>query len=246
MLSIQVMLAVALLAAVAGFSQGLTGFGFALVFTPLASMLLPAREVVLSAQMVGGLVGSLVVLETLRSFRWRRTSPLLLSAAAGAPAGVAMLALLDVNALRVAIAITALSLAIAFLIFRPLPVRREPRLLVVVGAVGGFLNGCTSMGGPPVAMAVANQRWGVAQSRASLAMFNLLSLVAGLGFASLLGMLHGGSWLTAGVAGPAAVAGTIAGTLSARRLSPTIFRKVLVGTVAITAVSSLLAVLLQR
>jgi uncharacterized membrane protein YfcA len=70
----------------------LTGFGFALVFTPLASLLYPARDVVLAAAMIGGLLGLLIVLETWRSLPWRRARPMLLSAVVGAPLGVALLA----------------------------------------------------------------------------------------------------------------------------------------------------------
>ncbi|MHB8146263.1 MAG: sulfite exporter TauE/SafE family protein [Vulcanimicrobiaceae bacterium] len=240
------MLIVGLLAAGAGYSQGLTGFGFALVFTPLASLLLPVQEVVLSAVIIGGIMGVVVVLETLRWFPWRRSGPLVLSAAVGAPIGVAMLAVIDASALRVVIAITALSLAAAFVIVRPAPFRREAATLTVAGVLGGFLNGCTSMGGPPAALAIANQRWGVIESRGALAMFNLVSFAVGLVFARLFGILHGGSWLMAGILTTPAVVGTVAGALSARRIAPDRFRKVLVGAVVISALLTLLGALWQR
>jgi len=244
--SLWVMLIVGLLAAVAGYSQGLTGFGFALVFTPLASLLLPAREVVLSALIVGGIMGILVALETLRWLPWRRSGPLLLSAAVGAPFGVAVLVVFNADALRVLLAITALCMAAAFILARPAPFRREGVALSLAGALGGFLNGCTSMGGPPAALAIANQRWGVIESRGALAMFNLVSFAVGLAAAKLFGILHGGSWLMAVVLVAPAVVGTVGGALSARRISAIRFRKVLVGAVAVSAVSTLAGALWPR
>lgn len=238
--SFRAILELACLAAVAGYSQGLTGFGFALVFTPLASLLYPARDVVLAAAMIGGLLGLLIVLETWRSLPWRRARPMLLSAIVGAPLGVALLAFLEVNTFRVLLSVIALASAVAFLVWRPGPLRREGFALAAVGILGGFLNGCTSMGAPPAALLVANQRWGVAESRSSLALFNLLSLAVSLGVASKLGVLHEGSWLTASISVPAAVGGTVAGAFSARKLSANVFRKVLVGIVAIAATMTLL------
>jgi uncharacterized membrane protein YfcA len=101
------------------------------------------------------------------------------------------------------------------------------------------------MGAPPAALVVANQQWGVAEARASLAMFNLLTLTVGLGVASLLGILHSGSWLAAAAATPAALVGTAAGAFSARRVSAGVFRNVLVGIVAATAAVMLLTALLH-
>jgi len=231
----------ALLAAVAGFCQGLTGFGFALVFVPLAALLLPARDVVFTSVLVGGLVGAIVAVETFRVMPWRRAASLVVGAMLAAPFGVATLVVLDVATLRVVLSFTALAMAAAFLIVRPREVGREREgpMLFVVGVVGGFLNGCTSMGGPPVGLAVANQHWNVAQTRAALAVFNIASYIVGLSVAAVARVVHPGSLHAVPVVAPVAILGGFAGSFAARHLSPGAFRRALVALVAGTAVLAL-------
>jgi len=196
---------------------------------------------VFTSLIVGGVVGALVALETIRIMPWRRAASLVTGAVLAAPFGVATLVVLDVATLRVVLSFTALAMAAAFLIVRPREVgrEREGRLLFVAGAVGGFLNGCTSMGGPPAGLAVANQRWSVPQTRAALAVFNISSYVVGLGVAAAAHVLRPGSLHAVTVVAPVAILGGAFGSLAARRLSPGAFRGALVALVAGTSLLAL-------
>lgn len=232
-------LAIVGLAAIAGLCQGLTGFGFALVFTPIAALLLPPREVVLAAEVIGGSLGALIVLETRRSLPWARCRRMIVLSCVAAPLGAVTLLAIDVSLLRIVVSVVAFASAIAFVAFRTVPIRHESLALGWVGAIGGFLNGCTSMGAPPAALLIANQQWNVAASRSTLATFNFASLLASIGTAMALGAFHEGSLRSVALATPAAIIGTFFGSWIARRCSPAAFRSALVGIVILTSATTL-------
>lgn len=217
----------------AGFVQGLTGFGFALVFTPVMLTLLSPREAVVASLLLGVPLSGAVLWETRRDVAPRVVLLMVGAAAVGTPVGIAALLLMSGHVLRITIvAASALGVAIFFLRpRRPGVQRMHAGIAALASLIGGFFNGSTSMGGPPVALVVAAQGWPTQIARGSLAAFNLLSYVIALsGFAihhlvpgSLL--LRTAIWLV-----PAAV-GAFAGAIVGRRLPQRHFPSVLVLTV---------------
>jgi uncharacterized membrane protein YfcA len=228
----------------AGFVQGFTGFGFAIVFTPLAVLFISdAQQVVLLSLLLGAVLSVGVLVESRRGLRARRAWLLLSGAVLGTPAGVAVLSLVSPHVLRIIITASALLVASLWLVRLPPPLERESRAVWLGGLVGGFLNGSTSMGGPPPALVASIQRWPVQESRAALTTFNLVSYLLGLATAALTGLLHtdflvGGLRLL-----PVAVAGSLLGGWSVRYVSRGVFRYALLGTVWLAGLFGLVSVL---
>ena len=231
-------------ACAAGFVQGFTGFGFAVVFTPLSVLFISdAQQVVLLSLFLGAVLSVGVLVESRQSLQARRAWLLLGGAAVGTPAGVAVLSLVSPQTLRIIITVSALLVATLWLVHLPAPLKREGRAVWFGGLVGGFLNGSTSMGGPPPALVASIQRWPVQESRSALTTFNLLSYLIGLGTAAISGLLDtdflvGGLRLL-----PFAVIGSLIGGWSVRHVSKGAFHYALLGTVWLAGLFGLVSVL---
>ena len=172
-----------LAATLAGFVQGLTGFGFVLAFVPLAMTTLQARDTVVTALALGVPMSAIVCIET--RINLRRSLDILSGAVLGTPIGALALALLPQVALRWVIVIVVAAASVVVIIPRPRPqgasahaAQRVVRFLA--GIVGGVVNGSTGMGGPAIAVLAAGQRWPKDQARGALALFNLVSYVIAL------------------------------------------------------------------
>ncbi|MGH9022709.1 MAG: sulfite exporter TauE/SafE family protein [Acidimicrobiia bacterium] len=236
-------LATSLLAAAAGYVQGFTGFGFAVVFTPLVVLLISdTQQVVLLSLLLGAFLSVGVLVESRRGLRARRAWTLVSGAALGTPAGVAVLSLVSPHVLRIIIAASALFVATLWFVRLPGPRKREAGAVWLGGLAGGFLNGSSSMGGPPLALVASIQRWPVQESRAALTTFNLVSYLLGLATAAISGLLHTEFLIDGLRLLPAAIAGSLLGGWSVRHVSKVIFNYVLLGTVWLAGLFGLVSV----
>ena len=241
--TVQLWLAACLAAAAAGFVQGFTGFGFAIVFTPLAVLFISdAQQVVLLSLFLGAVLSAGVLVESRRDLRARRAWLLLSGAAFGTPAGVAVLSVVSPHALRIIIAASALLLATLWLVRLPPPLEREGGAVWLGALVGGFLNGSTGMGGPPPALVASIQRWPVQEIRAALTTFNLVSYLLALATAAISGLAHTDFLLVGLRLLPVALAGSLLGGWSVRHVSRGAFSYVLLGTVWLAGLSGLVSV----
>ncbi|MQA16359.1 MAG: TSUP family transporter [Pseudonocardiaceae bacterium] len=226
----------------AGFVQGLTGLGFAVVFTPLFVLIVPQpHEVILLSLLLGAILSVGVLFESRRAVQVGRTWPLLIGGLVGTPAGIAVLAVMETTTLMIFIAVIALAIAAVGLVRLPRPVQRERVAVGVAGVLGGFLNGSTSMGGSPPALLLSVQRWPVLHSRAALVAFNLGSYLLALGAGAVwgvadIGVVVSGLWLL-----PLGVLGSVVGACSARGVSQAMFGKVLVCIVGVSGVVGLVS-----
>ena len=236
-------LAAALPTAAAGYVQGFTGFGFAIVFTPLVVLFISdAHQVVLLSLLLGTVLSVGVLVESRRDLRARRAGLLLSGAVFGTPAGVAVLSLVSPSVLRAIIAASALLVATLWLVRLPPPLEREAGAVWCGALIGGFLNGSTGMGGPPPALVASIQRWPVQEIRAALTTFNLVSYLLALATAAISGLAHT-DLLWAGLRLlPVAVAGSLLGGWSVRHVSRGVFGYVLLGTVWLAGLSGLVSV----
>ncbi|WP_162501382.1 TSUP family transporter [Methylobacterium crusticola] len=173
-------------ALVGGLVRGFTGFGFAMVFVPLAAAAVgPAEAVgliwVVDAPFALGL-GAL----SARRAAWREVVPLLVGASALLPAGVWLLTRPDPDLTRW-ITAAAIAAALGALVsgwrYRGVP---SLALSLATGGASGLASGFAALGGMPLAVFwLAGQRAGAAQVRDNLmAYFGLSTLVSGLVFAA--------------------------------------------------------------
>ncbi|TNC25110.1 sulfite exporter TauE/SafE family protein [Amycolatopsis alkalitolerans] len=228
----------ALIVLVAGYVQGFTGMGFAVVSTPLLVLLVrQPHQVVMLSLVLGAILSAAVLVETRKGLRPGRSGWLIGGAVAGTPVGVVVLSHAAPRVLTVFIAATALVTAVTWLISPPRPVRHEATATAVAGLFGGFLNGATSMGGPPLALVVSMQRWRVVEGRAALAAFNLTSYLVGL--ATGMTRADTGFVVHGLILMPLGALGGVAGAWSVHRMPGHRFRFALLATVWLAGLSAL-------
>jgi uncharacterized membrane protein YfcA len=173
----------------AGFTTGFAGFGTALVssglwFHALSAPMVPPLVVITAAaaQMVG--------LVTVRnSFDWSRAAPYALGGLAGVPFGVALLAVVSPDLLRLSVGVFLVAYAtfqLSGLARLQIKVFGGGAADFAVGAAGGFLGGFAGLSGPLPLIWLQLRGGSSGEQRAIYQPFNLVVLAAAsvaMGFA---------------------------------------------------------------
>jgi uncharacterized protein len=227
----------------AAYTQGVTGFGFGLVAMALLPLFGSARE---ASVLVGifSLMSSVLVFWSVRScFRWRDMVYPLAGMAVGVPLGVYALTVLDEQAIRKLVAIVVLLAAVQ---------TAKPRLLLrrgslhpawgsVAGLVGGVLGGAFGIGGPPVIVYASVQDWEANRYKAMLCSYFTCSNAYRVVLLAGAGLINARIAILGAVSLPAMLVGTLVGIVTYNRLSPDTFRKVVVVTLIVLALTLLIS-----
>lgn len=146
-----------LIVVVAATTQSAIGFGLAVVFTPLATLVVGAQEAIATSMLLAVVLSVATYAEHRPRASLRDIAPLGLAAVAATPLGILALTRFDETSLRVLVGAAVLVGAVSTLT-RGAPSERAERLpvTIAVGLVGGVARGATSMGGPAV---VLYQHW---------------------------------------------------------------------------------------
>jgi uncharacterized membrane protein YfcA len=215
---------------------GFTGFGFALVAVPLASMALPpARSVpmIFLLQLVLGAV------DTLRHFRRfeRSVGAMAITAILATPIGVYLLSVASPVMARLTIA--SMMLAGAALVWRPLPVHLRPSYALggLAGIGVGLSNGLAAMPGPPAIAYSLLTNLPPDRARVSMMVLFFITALAGVPSAFAFGIADIGTVLMALAALPIILIGSRLGELLFRRFGSTTYRQVALLTLIGTALA---------
>jgi uncharacterized membrane protein YfcA len=227
--------AVIAITAGAGTVQALTGFGFALLSTPLLAVVVGPREAVVVSVLYG------TITATSMSYQFRSTidRPVLWRMCAGRlvgmPLGVWLLTAVGRDALRLAIALSVL--VSAWLLWRGVRLQRRGAAVdVAAGVLSGALTTSVSTGGPPLVLAMQARGMDPDTFRGTMSAVSLytgaiaVALLAGSGNVSR-------ASLVATVAGaPGLVAGVAAGRALVPRVDAERFRVVVLGLLVVASV----------
>jgi uncharacterized membrane protein YfcA len=222
------------LAAVAAFTQSLSGFGFSLLIVPPLTLILGPRDAVVTANALGLLVNAVTLQRLHEHVDWRLGITLFAAAAVGMPAGLVVLMFVPRDALQVLIAVTVLVSTV--LIWRGWRIEASGRGADIgVGLVSGVLNTSTSMSGPPVVLYLQGKGFLRGMFRATLTAYFLAS-----GALAVLLFLVGGQMdrdiaVTTLFAAPALLVGFVIGHALFHRLDEERFRQVVIGILILSA-----------
>jgi hypothetical protein len=226
-------------AALAGLVRGFSGFGAAMIFLPLAGIVV-RPEVAVPLLFVADNLATLHI--TLPSFRrccWAEILPLAAGATLTIPLGVALLVSVDPEAMRWAISLLILLavglLASGWRLQRALPLAGT----AAVGGLTGLAGGAASLYGPPLILFWLGGRSGAVQVRDNIyAIFGLLSVAAGI-TQWLNGLLTLAILREALLLLPVYVVATVAGARLFGRASDRQYRWVVLGLCALVALGGL-------
>lgn len=228
------MLAIISIAGVAGAVQSLTGFGYALLSTPLLSVVIGPRDAVVMSVLYGSVTAITM------SFQFRHTinRPVLWRMCAGRvvgmPIGILVLANVSRDALRIAIAATVLMSTA--MIWRGFRLRRSGNVVDVgAGLLSGALTTSVSTGGPPLVLAMQARGMDPDTFRGTMSAVSLYTSAIALALIGYSGRFTHDA-LVASVAGlPGLVSGLGVGKLLVPRVDAPRFRRVVLGLLVMAA-----------
>jgi uncharacterized membrane protein YfcA len=212
---------------IAGFTQGFTGFGSALIMLPLLTMLMGVKTVVPLVVLLGACINVILLFQVHRYIEWKRIRILIVASVPGILCGVYILKAMSTSFLEMAIGVLLVAFP-SYLLSKGVPKREIPEGWAwPVGFLSGVLGGSISTGGPPVIIYVAMQPWGKLSIKSTLVGFFLATSMA-IGIVQAANGLMTGEVLTSFAAGlPALVTGVLAGSFFFSRVQSGTYRKVL-------------------
>jgi uncharacterized protein len=232
---LSVALLVALFAALlAGIVTGLTGFGLALISTPILLFVYEPRTVIVLTTIFSIVINSAVVWDSWQEARRRLALALLIPALFGIVAGAWVLSVINPDYVRLGVGV--------IVIFSALLLVRDVRLpgadtrwgTLVAGSASGTLSTSTGLAGPPIVLLLASRDLPKHEFRGTSTLYFLPMSVAGLAVLALRGLVEASEIPLGILLVPAAIAGKAVGTALLRHVSERAFRTITLGLVFLT------------
>jgi uncharacterized membrane protein YfcA len=223
----------------AGLARGLSGFGGALIFVPLASAVVGPRWAAPLLLLMDSVSAAGLVPNAWRKAVRREVSVMASGALLGVPLGVWLLTRADPLALRwgiAAIVTAALVVLVSGWRYRG---RRTRPVTAGVGLVAGVLSGTAQVGGPPIVAYWLSSPLSPEVVRANLVLYFAISTVFSYVAYVTGGLLTVGLLLLALLIGPVYALGIFAGSRLFGFASETTFRWVCYALIGLATVVSL-------
>lgn len=178
--------------ALGGLVRGFTGFGFAMVFMPIASMVVGPVTALGLIWAVDAIFAFPIATKSFRRADWFEVVPLMVAASLAIPVGIFLLTSLDPYVMRWLLAgLVLLALAILASGWR-YHGRAGLPLSFGVGGLSGLFNGMASLGGMPLAVFwLGAQRNNARQTRDNLQTYFAISTIVSGVFLWYNGILSG-------------------------------------------------------
>lgn len=228
-------LLMALVAALlAGTVTGLTGFGLALISTPLLLFVYEPRTVVVLTVFFSIFINIAVVWDSWQEARRPLALGLLFPSVAGVVLGAEVLRVVDPVYIRLAVGAVVVLSALILIRDVRLPGAETRWGPVVAGSASGALSTSTGLAGPPIVLLLASRGLPKAEFRSTSALYFLAMSLVGLLVLALRGLVEGGEISLSLVLVPAAIVGKVIGTALLKKVSERAFRTFSLGIVALT------------
>ncbi len=228
-------LLVAMLAALlAGMVTGLTGFGLALISTPLLLFVYEPRTVVVLTVFFSIFINIAVVWDSWREARRPLALALLVPSAVGVVLGAEVLRIVDPIYIRLAVGAVVVLSALILMRDVRLPGAQTRWGPLVAGSASGALSTSTGLAGPPIVLLLASRGLPKAEFRSTSALYFLAMSLVGLLVLVGRGLVEGGEIQLALVLVPAAIVGKVVGTAFLKKVSERAFRALSLGIVILT------------
>lgn len=238
---------IALGGAMAGFVQGLAGFGFGLVSLAVWSWVLEP-EIAVPAVVFGSLVGQLLAMGALRhAFNMSRALPFLIGGALGVPVGLWMLSHISPLLFKFGVGVfLCLYCLVMISLSRLPPITRGGRLMDgVIGWIGGITSGFGGLPGPVPTIWCTLRGWTKDQQRMVFQSFNLF--MHALTFVAFIihGLVTPEAMRVFLIVAPAVLVPAIVGVRLYRSFSDRLFRMCVLGLLFVSGIMLLATTLPQ-
>jgi uncharacterized membrane protein YfcA len=170
------------IALVGGLVRGFTGFGGSMILSPGLALIVDTPQAVAISIFLNVLVGIPLAPSAFPHVKWRMIAPMAVASMVMAPVGVVLLVGQDPDLMRRIIAVIVITFAIVLAMDWRYTGKPHPAANVGVGAMAGFLNGATGVGGPPVILYVLAGPGSAEEKRASIIwLYVLFTFITAIG-----------------------------------------------------------------
>ncbi|MBA3014391.1 MAG: sulfite exporter TauE/SafE family protein [Proteobacteria bacterium] len=202
----------------AGFTQGVSGFGAGLVAMPLLTLVLGIKAAVPLSMLNGLIITGYLSLQLKGHIDWRKILPLLIGCQPGIFLGALALKSMNADLLQLGLGAFISLYAIYSLSTPPKPRTISRRWGYVAGFLTGVISSVFSAGGPPAVIYVSLTGWAKDEIKATLSVFFFVSgIITAIGHAinglTTPAVLQHFAWTA-----PITLAGVLAGSLLYRRI----------------------------
>ena len=224
-----------------GFIRGYTGFGSALAIIPSLALVFSAREAVAMHAIMEIPVILSMVPAAARGSNRSVVAPMVLALMLAAPGGAYLLYVIDPGIMRIVISLVVLAM-VGLLWLRGSFAHQIGRIgATLAGLIGGFAQGATGMGGPPVVTVLLSRGDTNQDARA-----NVFTVMSAMIVASILsfwyfGLITGKVLVTGAIASPFCLLATWAGARFFRGKGERHFHKAALALLAALALTTLIA-----
>ncbi|MEU7831760.1 MULTISPECIES: sulfite exporter TauE/SafE family protein [unclassified Nonomuraea] len=241
MWQVSTLLAAAVIILIASTVHAVTGFGYALVATPLLALTVDPHTAVVATTMSALAMTVTIAVRQRHHAEWKVAMIAMAGIVLGMPLGLWVYGVTSERVLTALIGVGVLGCTV--MVWRRVKVPGNVPVLVGVGFISGALSTSTGTNGPPMVAAFQGMGYDPTKFRATLSV-----VFAGTSVLSLVGFAVAGEvntqsiWI--GVVGlPIVQLGWFAGNAVFRRIDPERFRKVVLAALLVSAVVTLSAAL---
>lgn len=226
---------------VAGFVQGLAGFGFALIVVPTLLLFLDPPSSVALTMVLAAIVCIPIILHTWRHIKTVESLLMLGATVPGVWVGTQALLIWPATAIKLLAGAAAVASSIPLLLGFRRRFSRERPAIVAGGFLSGFLQGSTGLSGPPIVLVLSNQGWDRDAFRANLSLFFTVSAVFTVVAIWLNGALRPEIMTRSVVLAPALMLGLLGGLWTAPRVKLARFQLIVALLVMLTGSAALIS-----
>lgn len=227
--------------ALAAAAQAVSGFGFALIGTPLVAVLAGPKEAVVGLTMIGLLLVAQLSVRGRGHVDRPTVGVVTVSAVAGMPLGFLVLVRADDRILTFVIAMAVI--AFSLLLWRGARVPAGRGTDAAAGFTAGILSTSTGTSGPPIVIALSAKQLEPPVFRATISAIFLVQGSASLVFFAVGGRITRDTVLVALAGLPGVIVGSIVGERGFRRLDATTFRRGVLGMLFLSGLVALFGAL---
>lgn len=223
----QTYLLICIILFLAGFTQGLSGFGSILLSIPLLTIFMDIKAVIPLTALVGLSITVMLLIQLWQHLEWKKIVPLLLGAVPGIIAGVFLLKRLDKGIIQMILGSILVIYAVYSIVFRTHGRKIKDGWAYLFGFSAGCLGGALSAAGPPVIVYTSLQDWTKDQIKVTIQGFYLISGLIVVSLHALTGLTTLPVIRYYGVSLPVLLIGTYIGSLFYGSIKEEHYRKVI-------------------
>lgn len=180
---------IALIFLAAGFTQGVSGFGSALVAMPLLLFFLDAKTAVPLCMLNGLIITAFLSLQLRKNVDWRKIRPLLIGCLPGIYVGARFLKEADSGLIKLLLGVMLVGYALHSMFVKPRPRTIAPFWSYIAGFFTGVIGSAFSAGGPPTIIYTTQLGWDKDDIKATLSVFFFTTGIFMAGAYSLAGLI---------------------------------------------------------